>query len=520
MVVMIFKKVMLTLGLAAMLSCGKGDDTGNIANNIPQARVPAVQTFGLEHLVNGIELEGIESADDVQAAIDYFSEAGWSVGRIRMDGSVEEYTQAGITTDTLIARSDSDFALQFYAGNHEEFIRENVDYIVFSPDIVSTLGSGKGDVNGLSFGNGIIAVDTRADNGGIKNPVTFGSVIAHEAQHEFDRHAYRTLVSESRAFARQYDFLQQQVDRELSDEDRLTVQALTNNTTRVLESAEHLEQFGDDYAGVYPNATILAEHFLDGNVAIDVLERDMGISEPSGRGLEVFYASFFSYVVRTNSREDAIEILYDHVTDPENAGTLSQVSAASALKYLCPNALCDESGADIADVSGASFNFDRGSRTDSVGSYAGSAGGFSVSGIPSLEELKEDERFRSYAPESQVVARYRLSAVDRWMESAEDQVRVVHIPNRPGYPSEDFMRCCVQAIDTNRNARADSLEVLYVNNSITDQRGAPIGKIDYFNGAGEYMHSALIWSAYRATGDLADFDPVETAREYDLEILD
>ena len=122
-----------------------------------------------------------------------------------------------MSENTWIFAKDSPLLNRFYnqtTAAQTEFIKRNVKYIIFSPDITAKKGLMSQDVNGLSIGEGIILVDTKADNGGIKNPITYISTMGHEAQHEFEKDKnLSTLVSERNAFDRGNQILNGQITK-------------------------------------------------------------------------------------------------------------------------------------------------------------------------------------------------------------------------------------------------------------------------------------------------------------------
>ncbi len=281
---------------------------------------------------------------------DGMKKLGFDAVSIDEEGNPSEIKKGYILEDvlktTIIASSDSRFLEQFYgqAPLSSKFIKDNVDYIAFSPGVTAKSQDSIKDVGGLSFGSRIIAIDTLADGGLVKNPKTYGSIMAHEAQHGFDYgKELFSLQYEKRAFSRQLDFLKEQRRYDNGS----ILKASAENTMQKILTAEFLDDFGDDFKDVYPNEKILSKDLLDAEVKKSTLDKHKKEEyKESSIGQELKVASGYASFVLSNDRESAIREVYPIATDKKYDGSLHQLNAASALQYLCPDQSKNVSGAD------------------------------------------------------------------------------------------------------------------------------------------------------------------------------
>jgi len=408
-----------------------------------------------------------------------------------------------VVDNTTIVRSDSDYMGQFYnqAPSQKGFIQTNLEYIVFSPGVIHN----GGDVNGLSIGNGVILIDTLAENGGIKNPITFGSIMAHEAQHEKDKGKYPRLHSEGKAFKQQKEFLEEQI-KITNDE---LIPALLEDVTSRVNTFEYLSQFDSDFERVYPHKTILAKHLLDAEITSDVLQKYMTDIGDSDLDNQLITASILANIVWTKPRDKAIRDLHGIATDPKYEGTVAQVSAASALQYLSPKAAKTQSGADISTGKGMHLDFNE-RKNKNLGKAKVGSDTYSVSGLPSVEELIRDEKIPEYT--DQEFTTFSLADV----ETIKIDGKKILVPNQEGRPTQDFYRCQIRPLDLDRNGVYDTIEVLYANPNIRNTNGFTLAKIDRYNGSGQLIDTGINWFGAIPSGDV-DLDLNQLIQKWNIE---
>ncbi|MDP3882128.1 MAG: hypothetical protein Q8Q31_04610 [Nanoarchaeota archaeon] len=524
------------IGLAGMLGTVAIDGLYRGKNSIPAQTVTMIQSYipgtipNLEDRISEFHRAHDVSHEEINRLIVSLEKSSQNAIvfdksglRVLEDDYSEENLSEILQGNTIVCKSDSQFAGYFIDKLHpqdKENVKTSVKYIIFSPNVVNRIGSSHEDVNGLSIGGGIILIDTLADDSSIKNPKTFGGVIAHEAQHEKDRDKrYPTLTSEKRAYqsgARTLEFIAQ------NDRDSILKATLTR-AKDTIKTAEYLERFGSDFSRVYPSGTILAKDLLEADINIQTLSKHKSREDKTKKDLELICAASFAEVIRLQSREEALKILYPYASEKKFAGTIVQISAASAIAYLCPNACKTESSGDIAEKGFHLSLQDRrnGRKTNHLGQGSEGEEGYSVSGLPSLQELLEDQRFEDYETGGEYPAAiYQLAQVDKIkVKISVDGVKLVYLPNREGKPSAQFFRAYVELVDANQNGRADEIRVYYFNDNVVNGDGSALAKIDVYNGLGQYISSGVTWFAARSKGRDLQFNPREEALKRNMELI-
>jgi len=492
------------IGTAIVAALGVGDYLLRGVNSIVPRVAEVVNPVG--------SLEGMAADGKISR-----EEAG-RFARIMDSNQMSEISFGTGDEEIQVVRSDSKELDKHYAQVSKEqaaFIKNNVSQIVFSPNVFVNHGSGRNsDVNGLSIGGGNIYVDTRADNGGKKNPLTYVSIMAHEAQHESDvGKGLSKLVSETRAFERESNVLNEQ----LTESRDLILRAALEKADGRVETGKYLQGLDGDFGNVYPNTVILAGDLLSGGVNLGSLKKysERGWAKTT-KGHELRLAARYASMVRELDKDKAITELHSIVTNPLLEGSVAQVSAASALRYLCPEVLQSESGADISTGRGININFGKSRRDESVGKGFVGDNSFSVSGTPSLNELLSGKRYDDFSPgsgkESETTT-YTLADVD---SMKIDHSGNVLFPDREGSPGEGFVRFYARGIDRDRNRRDDGFFVYYGTNRIVNSRGSILAKVDTHDGLGRYVESGVTW--FVAPDKLVEIDgPGKLARKWSLE---
>lgn len=401
-----------------------------------------------------------------------------------------------------IVRSDSPVLGEFYRamGAQADEIKSNLRWIVFAPNVKYE----SRDTNGLSIGDGIVYIDTIADDGRTKDPQTIPKTLAHESQHEGNKsHGLSRLVDETSANKKALSVLEYQLKQEFSD----ILQAGYDVVKKRIETANFLEKYGNDFQNVNPLEVILAKNLLEAGVQPQTLKKHIRPAESStGLEGELIIASTFANMALSNPRTEAIKKLYQYATDPSYDNTLTKVSAASALSYLLPEQLQEHSTADIPSGSGRfiSINFGPPADLDEIAQTI-KGSGFSVSGLPPLEEMLNPKT----APQGRYVTlrMYDGDAVrDGGRKYGFFGNRILLIPKKEGKPAQDWIVVRVKSLDTDGNSRDDTLEVYYTHPSMNFDDGL-MTKVDEFNRA-RFIGSGLVKlnSSLRPDAKGIDFD--------------
>ncbi|HLC60714.1 MAG TPA: hypothetical protein VJJ52_04760 [Candidatus Nanoarchaeia archaeon] len=381
-----------------------------------------------------------------------------------------------INPDALtLARSDSPVLNNFYRamGSHADGIKSNLKWIVFAPNVKHE----SRDTNGLSIGDGIVYIDTIADDGRAKESQTIPGTLAHEDQHESDKsQGLSRLVNETRANKKSLGVLEYQLNQEFSD----ILRADYDVVKKRIETANFLEKYGSDFQNVNPLGVILAKDLLEAGIQSQTLKKYIHPAESSsGLEKELIIASTFADIVLSNPSKGAIKKLYRYATDPLYNNTLTQVSAASALSYILPEKLQEHSTADIPSGSGrfASIRFGPPSELNGF-AQAINGFGFSVSGLPSLDVLLNPTPI----PQGEVV-RLKIYEGDKIKDGGRKYgifgSRIILIPGKQGKPANDWIVPKLRPIDTDNNGRDDTLEVYYAHPSMDFENGL-MTKVDRF----------------------------------------
>ena len=426
----------------------------------------------IEQIASGNADESI-SLDGFRDVIAEMQERGYAAVSLEEGGTLQEPSPIPFGTpinevattflDTIIVEPDAPFMDYFYSQispERAQYIIDNVDHIVFSPDIIERLGLYHRDVGGLSTGEGIIFVDTQADDGSVKNPLTYVMVIGHESAHE-ENHEGSRLQVEHYGFQIGSEFVRDQIqtigDR-VDNPDLLPAVLRLSDQQR--DMAKYLLQFGDDFGGVYPNTHIVGSDLLEGRVSQDVLQYHRDNENVEGIfGVQLKISSTLALVYHDHGREEAIRRLYQFASgshiDPEaevhpdfDVPGFTMVSAASILEYLAPNA-AGGTTAGIRDGLGYSVNFgtDVRRRDGQVGDTVRS-GGYTVGNLPSVDQLIRDETHRETQERTgepyQYQSRRAASCGNLEGVSRASDPAVQSIDRREGRPDNRFVRAVVQ----------------------------------------------------------------------------
>lgn len=480
----------------------------------------ALSTGGLENVFNRIV--GKESPQEiVRIANDAIDEAvKRGATELFIDGG-ESSVPTSISADGLTVVHESSSLLNPYFAvmgkESETFVKDNTEWFVFSPNVTKNLE----DVNGLYLGNGIVAIDTMADNGGIKNPKTFPSIIGHEAQHGADEgNGMSILEKEIRSDRRELGVLESYLEKD----DDLILKGHYNDAGKRIETGEFLFQFGNDFGKIDPSSVILARDLLRVGISPEKLrEYTAKFENPQGLEYELYVAAKFGDVAMSMPREDAIRALYGFATtdDPKYKDTIVPVSAASALQYLAPNVARVETDADVGSSTERTANIHFGDRADTsdVGRGVKSEGKPTVSGLPSLEELIGDERFEDLdtSEGNSALAKGELYSGNRVAQKVVDGTKTIYLPNREGKPGDGFFRFYINALDTDGNGVDDTLAVYYGSNAVAID-GSMLAKVDNFKD-GKYFSSGVSWMqrGLKEKGEDIPLDVSKTWRDWKME---
>ncbi len=482
----------------------------------------AASTNGLQKLFNKL-MGNYNQPEIVGVANDIVDEARERGVTELFVGDKETYVPTGINSNGVTAIHRSSPLLSPYfdlmSAESASFVKDNTEWFVFSPDVTK---EGR-DVNGLHLGEGIVAIDIVADNGGIKNPKTFPSIMGHEAQHGFDEDKdMSTLEKEVRSDRREMGIL----ERQLESDDDLVLRGHYHGAQKRLQTGEFLLGFGSDFKDIDPNSVILAKDLLDVGISPEKLrEYATRFEKPNGLEYELYTAALLGNMATSLPREKAIETLYGIVNDPEFKGTIVPVSAASALQYLAPDVARVETGADVGVTTErtASIYFGDRGNTNDVGKGFLNGREPTVLGLPSLEELIAGERFDDFDYESNegdgsnILAKGELYSGSRVAQRIEDGTKVIYLPDSEGKPGDGFFRFYVMAMDSDRNGRDDTLAVFYGSNSVTVD-GSMLAKVDYFK-EGKYSHSGVSWMqrGLQEKGEDLSLDVDRTWKDWKME---
>ena len=520
------KKALIGLGLSIFLAGGAIVDHSLKRENSVVSQV--VQTLtpdsSLESLLKKLDKDA--GKERAIAAARIMKKQGYGAAtldenhRLKILNEIDERNLINYFKKPIVIRADSPILKTFYekAEKSGNFVKENTSYLTFSQNVIDRTGLGTKDVGGLSVGKGVILIDSEADDGGIKNPKTYLSTMVHEAQHEKDNkeeNKFPRLISEKRAYKKSIECLEEQ----LKTDNDLIVKAELDSARQVVETAEYLEKLGD-FNNVYPETAILASALLKADIPVSTLEKySVKPSQKSKKESELHISAYFARIARTLEREEAIKKIYEIISNPEIKGTLIEISGVSALQYLAPDAMKTQSVADIGTGRGMHFNFSEREKTNEVGRGFVGNDKYTVTGLPTLEEILGNEKWRDYkeGQNRQIeVIYYRLADVN---QIKVDKHGNVYIPDREGKPSPSFYRFAIIGVDIDGNGRDDGIEVYYGSNSLTTSDGNLVGKIDVYDGRGNYTGSSIeaIRRGLKEKGENLNLNPQKLARDYGLE---
>ena len=427
-----------------------------------------------------------------------------------------------------VCRTDSPLLeglIEALPEDEKESLKATVPIIIFAPDVKNELGTSSGDVNGLYNPEkpAVIFVDTEADDGTKKDKATFPSVAVHEKEHKKEAGNHLPmLTSELNSFKHEQATLEYQLKKQPNQ----VLKATLDDVAGRVKTGEYLAQFGNDFEDVYPGKVVLAKDFLQANIPLNTLVNYINHKEKDPKKEQEDYAlrcaAYCSAIVLEKSREAAINDLYSIVSDPKKKGTILQLSAASALEYLCPTALVTSSSSDVTGGQGMGIAYGKPQKKKGTGQSAGEQNGFSVSGIPSLQELLDNEVFNSVDPNSDPPSgtRYILSDVDVVKQKADETIL---IPKAEGKPQGFFCAgFSINEYDTNENGKPDGVGVMYVSPKFLDADGGMLCKTDVYDLNGKFIRPSINWSVITIVYKEAQItreDIINEARERNLERL-
>ncbi len=492
----------------------------------------------LECILDNIDVKKQKFRQGFEKAYDYVKNDEYCNICVDPNGNLEtvnepisEDTLTGIlSNETVICRPNSNFVDYFYNpndSNDAEFVKKNINYIVFSPNVVKD----SKDVGGLYGGcGGVIYIDTKADDSGVKNPKLYESVACHETQHASEDKTYPTLISEKRAFEREAKSLETRIK---TDNDPILATVLEQINRRIT-TAHYLMNFRSDFKDVYPSRIILAKDLLDANVSQKILEKHyLRLKKPgfeSNTEFQLINACAIANIVKTKPREKALNELYKIVQNQKYNDSIIQISAASAIKYLCPNSCKTQSTADVGSGKGFYMNFGDNPKKNGIGKFYNGGDSFRVSGLPSLNELINDKRKNKMEkctgdiPKNIPINKfiYKLNDGDSIEVEERGNTKFIYLPNKEGKPGDSFYRYQVVAEDSNNNGIGDSMFVFYGSNNFKDFEGDIVFKIDKYNGCGEYIKSNISNPYLKKSVPHKDiyFNPIKQSRKWKLECKD
>ncbi len=285
----------------------------------------------------------------------------------------------------IICHKDSPIFRQFQHrfGERRELVNDNVEWAVFSPNVISQNNGRSQEEAGLSIGQGIVYVDTQAENGQIRDTREYSAIIAHEAMHEFlraKRPEPSRLENERLAHSAQRSVAKAELVKEESE----TLEGMVNTCDHRIKTAEYLQQekFGSDFDDMYPASMILAEGLLEAGIPQKVLGRYLEVVTGDNElDKELATAAKVALTLHTHNIKRATEILYRWI---RTGNDLEKENAASALRYLHPEQLAP-------DTSGAGWH--GGKKRSSGISFGGDGVGTDKTPhLPSLDALLSDAR--------------------------------------------------------------------------------------------------------------------------------
>ncbi|MFZ5954956.1 MAG: hypothetical protein ACOYT4_00890 [Nanoarchaeota archaeon] len=335
------KKYLISLGIASYILAGtpKFKDTKNFSVNSAWAETQEGNKFQLKIILNFLSKETISNVAKFGDSLTYF-QGNKKLEEIIIDPNgvnfkakdyseqyFKEMLQKGYN---IICRPESSFMDIFYKESRslEKLVEENVDYITFSPGLISLV-----DINfaGNSFyrnwteiaGKSInqkrtIIIDSLSDHFKLVDIKDAGSYIKHEAEHQKDKIQDGTLKREERAYKKQRLYLWRLNNKYNSPR----LKTMLDWTTKLIRTAEYLKQFGHDFQDVYPVEKINAIDMIYANIPRETLEKyvksrkDLRDSRTT-KNRELYFACAnairildnperFAYALQTGSRYESI----------------------------------------------------------------------------------------------------------------------------------------------------------------------------------------------------------------------
>jgi len=281
----------------------------------------------------------------------------------------------------VILKSDSGLAqhllYEHLDQKYVEAIKQHVRWVVLTPNLLST----NGESAGLSFRDGTIFIDTQAEDGSFRDPLTFPHVAVHEGVHESQNSTLARLPAEAMAHFAEMESLEGKVNGENPSENLV---GMYNTTVKRVITAKYLHDIGGGWDGDFkefaPTEYLVAGQFLEAKISPEILRKYVTVDGGNEVDAEMRAATSVALVVHNNNNFRATRLLYDLI---ESENKHEKASAASALQFLYPE-LKGESTAGWQSTAerGMGFSF----RGGSLGS-----GGYGISGLPELNDVIRGE---------------------------------------------------------------------------------------------------------------------------------
>ncbi len=381
------KKALITLGAAALAYFGADYI---IRNHTGGSAYSAVSASKCEHDHNENLDESLSKLATTKNqdcmmntsinAINKTAKAGHSAIMLNELGNLQTVDNIGKETarfPALVHKSSPAWKkLSAQLGEDAQFAEQNIDWLVFTPNIPNRKG---GEEGGLSAGKKVIYIDTMAQDGTIRDPIEYAPIIAHEAQHEADKGLSGILKKEKNAHERQLKTAQNLLKANKKE----TLQGMINECAKRIQTASYLEKLGD-FDNTYPMSTILAEALLNAGINSRTLKKYHNVNTGNAElDAELSAASKCASIVHDYNLYNATKKLHEIAS---TGAPMEKVSAASALSWLYPalNKSKNTAGWHSSQSRGAGFNFGEGTGEPSTGC--------SVANLPPLEEFLKDAR--------------------------------------------------------------------------------------------------------------------------------
>lgn len=245
---------------------------------------------------------------------------------------------AKATSPVLDNLFDHDISLKRIAHN-------NLDYLVFSPNLKATFSNAKGktyeDILGISVGASNIGISTKDFDGDDKvEAYELLPTIKHELQHDRQIHWDMSLLKEETTpRIEQLALVKRLIQSKITNSDRLNNYATSLENT--LDNVKILEEarFEDVFANAYPHQVIESGSLLEAKISYQQFEKALAKFTKEEGKTDLWKALSIASIAKDpstslESKKDALK--QEYIVAKKYNDKIVMIDANQALAYLFP----------------------------------------------------------------------------------------------------------------------------------------------------------------------------------------